>query len=178
MSAPANDRRRTRRPAGGPDRAKGAPGTRRRIRPGLLSCCVCDRDLPEEEFDVDCHRRRADRADVPRSSWCRRCRAAYDREEAHRRYHADPAYREDQLRRKRERYRAKTGRELKADRRWRTEQALRALDRLTAAGWDAARIAAAVGVHRDTARKWLARKKRPRTANARALRKLAEGVAG
>lgn len=148
--------------------------TRRRIRPGYLSCRICDRDLPEEEFQV-IHRRYKCSTKTYRNTYCYRCASRMSADEQKRK-RQDPVYRAAANRKALATYHRKNAKERQANRVFRLQTVRSAIERLIAAGWTVPAIAKAIDAKARSVHRWRRGEGAPFRRHADALRMLVRSI--
>lgn len=140
---------------------------RRIPRVGYLTCSLCRRDLPAEEFPARNRRNKA--GAILRSSYCRTCNNEYLRQVRQMKMH-DPEYREKRKRQARESYHRNLGAEKRGDLTRRRNAAKREADKLHAAGFTDAQIGRLIGAGDWQVTAWRKGKGRPTDAHIGRLR--------
>lgn len=139
-------------------------------------CPACGQVKPRTEFyRKRWFDRRRGREYVRTSPYCQPCEIAMVNVRRAHRYRTDPEFR-DRLRRQNARYARRKRAERAEDRRWLLRAAQQHIAALRAAGWTVNRIAAALGVCRDSVARWSRGELGIKPERLHALRRLAHEV--
>lgn len=154
-----------------------APGlcARRRIFPGYLSCAICDRDLPVEEFRIQRQRLADGSVAERRYSYCKPCASAMNCAEAKRKK-CDPTQRARNRESWNRQYKRQS-KERRQEREFRLSAARAAIARLIASGMSRRAIALKASVHEQSIAKWSRGEGAPFSRHVTVLRQLVAEVA-
>lgn len=126
--------------------------SRRRIRPGYLSCGICNRDLPVDEFRIVRTQLADGSSSERRYSYCKPCSSAMNSAEAKRKK-SDPVQRSRNRDTWKRQYK-RLSKERREERAFRLSAASTAVTRLIASGMSRRAIALKAGVHQQSIANW------------------------